>query len=91
MIAMTINDPAESSLPGMGFVRFEDAETGQEVLVDTSDRGFRERFRRKNAEALKERNHLFHGMNMDHIDLSTSEDYILPLIRFFRWRMKERR
>jgi uncharacterized protein (DUF58 family) len=44
LIAVSIADPRERELPSVGFIELEDAETGETILVDTSDRAIREGF-----------------------------------------------
>jgi uncharacterized protein (DUF58 family) len=89
VIAVNVNDPGEIKMPDAGLVRLRDAETGEEMTVDTSDRRARAFFAKK---ALKKRNinrELFRSVNVDSIDVSTDRPYAGPLLRFFR--MRERR
>ena len=51
VLAIRVLDPQESQLPDAGLVVVHDAETGEQLTVDTSDRKFRDRF----AEAAKDR------------------------------------
>ncbi len=50
VVAICVTDPREEMLPNVGLVSVVDAETGREVLVDTRDRGVRERYQRDAAE-----------------------------------------
>jgi uncharacterized protein (DUF58 family) len=88
LIAMTISDPREESLPAAGILEFEDAETGEMVLIDTSYEYVRRKF---TTEAGKEQQALLsmlRSLNIDHINLSTGREYTKPLIRFFRERAR---
>jgi uncharacterized protein (DUF58 family) len=44
VVVVRVVDPRESEIPDVGIVTFEDPETGEQLLVDTSDRRARERF-----------------------------------------------
>ncbi len=88
VVAITITDPRETELPAVGFIEFEDAETGEIFMVDTNSSDIRTGFVQK-ANALKiEREKLFKSMNIDHIDIFTHQAYAEPLMRFFRMRAK---
>ena len=45
VVAITITDPREMQLPRLGFIQLEDAETGENILIDTYDGGVRDWFR----------------------------------------------
>jgi len=88
LIAITISDPREETMPSAGILEFEDAESGESVVIDTSSPLVRSSFEShagKDQELLLE---LFHSLNIDHIALSTGGDYTKPLMRFFRERAK---
>jgi len=94
LVAVAIADPREQDLPPVGLVELEDAETGQMVLANTSDDGFRRRFAEGNARRLDERTRQFASMNMDSVNIlvDDSEDpYIKPLMKFFRLRARKLR
>jgi len=88
LIALTITDPREVSLPDVGFIELEDAETGEVVLVDTFSNEVRETFRQRASRDVEERARLFRAMNVDHVDIRTDQSYVEPLISFFRMRAK---
>ena len=88
IVAITITDPREVSLPAVGFVELEDAESGEVVLVDTSSVDVRDLFENKTERNKIERDKLFRSMNVDYIDISTATSYVEPLIKFFRMRAK---
>jgi len=88
LIALTITDPREVSLPDVGFIELEDAETGEVVLVDTFSNEVRETFRLRASRDVEERARLFRAMNVDHVDIRTDQSYVEPLISFFRMRAK---
>lgn len=90
-IAVHLIDPREEELPPMGLVDFTDAETGETVVVDTSDRRTR-RIYSMHAGARQERiAAIFKRIRMDYVPIRTDESYVDPLIRFFRQRNKASR
>lgn len=88
VIAIDLRDPMESEIPSVGLLALQDAETGQIVEVDTSDKAWRESFakRIKEYEAAKKR--VWNGAHVERITLETPDDHIGALTRFFRGRMK---
>ncbi|RMF67229.1 MAG: DUF58 domain-containing protein [Calditrichaeota bacterium] len=88
LVAITVTDPRELSLPDIGLVELEDAETGEIVLLDTSDSSTRDAFSSVSSRTKMERDHLLRSMNVDSIDIRTDSSYVEPLIKFFRMRAK---
>lgn len=86
IIPITITDPREMKLPKVGFIHLEDAETGEEILIDTSNPVVRESFFGISSEEKRERDKLFKSINVDQIDITTDRSYIKPLMQFFRMR-----
>jgi len=75
-------DPLEMDLPELGLVTVEDAETGEQLFIDTSDPGFRQRYAAE-AEAREAalREALVHA-GVDTLELSTDDDLLETLLRF---------
>jgi uncharacterized protein (DUF58 family) len=88
VIAIDVSDPRETDLPRVGLVEMEDAETGERVAVDTGDRRFVERFRRKIEQRRAEKDQSFRSLGVDRIEISTDCPYVEPLERFFRMRAR---
>jgi uncharacterized protein (DUF58 family) len=88
IIAISLTDPRERSLPNVGFIEFEDAETGEIYTLDTSDDSIRDRFALQNTKDRDEREQLFRSMNVDYINIDTDQSYVKPLIKFFKMREK---
>lgn len=91
LVALPVLDPCETELPDAGLVVFEDAETGEQVEVNTGDASVRaayahfvERRRDEWARALRRQ-------RVDTIALSTDTDYLPALRTFFRTRERRRR
>jgi uncharacterized protein (DUF58 family) len=82
VVAVHLADPAETSLPNAGMVTLQDAETGEQVFVDTSDPAFRRRF--ADAAAAREAA-LAKGLTaagVDRLNLRTDEPLEQALVRF---------
>ncbi|MFZ0454440.1 MAG: DUF58 domain-containing protein [Ignavibacteriaceae bacterium] len=86
LIGIVLNDQREKEIPKMGLIKFTDAETGGERWVDTSSKSFQKNLasiRWYNMQKLKS---LFTSGRIDNIEINTSENYVAPLVRFFRLR-----
>ncbi len=88
VIAITVTDPREQELPNVGFIELRDAESGEILLVDTTNPLARKEFGAINARQKQERSRLFRSMGVDEIIISTNRHYVEPIVRFFRLREK---
>ena len=88
LIAVSLSDPREWRLPNVGFINLQDAETGEQVLVDSGHRGVREFFASQQRAVAERRSALFRKTGVDEIPIDTSRPYVEPLIHFFRARMQ---
>jgi uncharacterized protein (DUF58 family) len=88
VVAISIADPREQSLPNVGLLELEDAETGEIFLLDTGDRRIRDSFSLESDNLCRQRERVFKSMCVDSIDIFTHQPYVQPLIRFFRMRAK---
>ncbi|HET9418956.1 MAG TPA: DUF58 domain-containing protein [Chthoniobacterales bacterium] len=85
-IAIHIEDEREEMLPNIGIITLEDAETGEQIEINTADRTTRQRFADL-AEARKaELAWTLRRNNIDAIALRTGEDYLPALRAFFKQR-----
>jgi uncharacterized protein (DUF58 family) len=91
VIAVRLYDPLEHELPDLGLITMQDAETGEQVFVDTHDRGFRRRF----AAAAEERETRlragFRDAGVDALELSTNDDLADAIMRFADLRKRRSR
>jgi len=88
LIALRVRDRREEELPPVGLMELEDAETGERLLLNTSDRRFREAFERRSAEDRDRLDRVFRRGNVDVVDLRPGEPYVRPLMRFFKERAR---
>ncbi len=91
LIAITISDEREEILSDSGVIAFEDAETGQICLVDTSSRKLRKNYWLAVQRKRNELADFFVRAGIDRIDLRTGKSYDEELNRFFRKRMRQYR
>ncbi|QBG48424.1 DUF58 domain-containing protein [Verrucomicrobia bacterium S94] len=86
LIAVTITDPRELELPDAGLVELRDAETGEQILVDTASPAARKKFNTAAKARHLEIRDQFIRLNIDQIDVHTDRDHVPDLVRFFRTR-----
>lgn len=89
VIAVDVTDPRERELPGVGFVTFEDPETGEVREVDTRHPKVRALFREQQAERERALGESLRRAGVDQLGVRTDQPYTQSLHRFFR--MRERR
>jgi len=85
-IAVHIQDQREEVLPNVGIITLEDAETGEQIEVNTGDRTTRARFSALAETRRAELNRTLRRSRIDAILLRTDEDYLPPLRSFFKQR-----
>ena len=88
LIPVCITDPRELDLPRVGFVELQDAETGETMLIDSSDEDFRTGYGLLGRRRLQERFDRFRSAGISAIDIRTDEPYIDPIMKYFRMREK---
>ena len=91
VIAVLVTDPNELSVPDVGLVTLQDAETGEARVVDTGSAAFRASLADETTgrvDALRAR---FASMGIDFIHVDAAGDVVDPLVRFFRMREKRGR
>lgn len=86
VVACVVNDAAEYSLPDMGVIEVQDAESGEIVTVDTSSADFRKRYEDEVLKRKDQRDKLLRLSQVERVDVKSSEDYVNPLVAFFKKR-----
>ena len=84
IIAIRILDKREKEIPKIGYIQLEDEETGEQILLDTSNNNFREKFHKIMKENDLTINNIFKKYKIDCLNLFTDEDYEKPLKKFFK-------
>ena len=88
VVAVRVLDPLELGLPDLGLLTLRDAETGEQVVVDTHDAGFRKRFARIAAQREAELREALVKSNVDALELSTDADLVDAIVRFVDMRKR---
>lgn len=82
VLAVRLYDPREIELPDFGAAIFEDAETGEQLFVDTHDKKFRERFVQAARRREYEINVTLRRLGIDILPLSTDDDLVKAIVSF---------
>jgi uncharacterized protein (DUF58 family) len=91
VLAIRLWDPREVELPDIGPIIMEDAETGEQLYVDTHDRRFRQRFQAAAQRREAALNETFKRAGVDALSLSTKEDLVRAIVRFATQRKQRRK
>jgi len=91
VIAVRLSDPLEARMPDLGFLTFQDAESGEQLFVDTHDRGFRARFAAIADGRETALRTAFEKAGVDVVELATEDDVMDALIRFAQMRKQSLR
>ena len=91
VLAIRLWDPREVELPDLGMVVMEDAETGEQLFVDTHDPKFRKRFFEVAQQREDALNKAFKRAGVDALSLSTEEDLVRAIVRFAKQRKQRRK
>lgn len=81
---INIYDPVERNLPDIGLVRIKDAETSEQVWVDTSSKAVRDHYAQWGREVFQQTKVLFNKYKVDSVSISTDDDYVKGLIALFK-------
>jgi len=91
VLAIHLWDPREIELPDLGPLIMQDAETGEQLYVDTRDKGFRRRFSEAARRREAERTTAFKRAGVDALSLSTEDDLVRAIARFAARRRQRRK
>lgn len=86
LICIDLSDPRELMLPDVGIVSLEDAETGEQVEIDTGNPKVRLLYNQQNNRRREELTNHFRRSGVDHFSVSTDQPYIHALRSFFKRR-----
>ena len=82
VIAVRLSDLLETRMPDLGLMTFQDAESGEQLLVDTHDRNFQSRFARAADARERALQATFEKCGVDVVELATEDDVMDALVRF---------
>ena len=88
LIGIKVSDIAESLIPNLGLLKIHDPETNKEFWIDTSSKSDRLKFSNDQEEASNNFKKKCDKINFDLIRINTNEDYVDPLMNYFKGREK---
>jgi uncharacterized protein (DUF58 family) len=83
LVSIIVNDEHEEELPDVGLLPFTDAESGKEILIDTSNKAVRKAFKTRRAKQKHELQDKLLRMKIDSVEVQTNRSYVRPLMNFF--------
>jgi uncharacterized protein (DUF58 family) len=84
LIAISVSDPRESSMPDVGLLELEDAETGEMITIDTHSREVLRQYETLASKRATEIGGMLRSIGIDQIRIETGKAYIRDLMAFFR-------
>jgi uncharacterized protein (DUF58 family) len=90
VVLINVSDIREKEIPEIGYAYLEDSETGEQILVNTSDKKFQKQYRESMNEKIKNDQKNMNKLGIDMINLSNEESFDITINRYFRnkWKMK---
>lgn len=86
IVAVQVYDIRETSLPDVGLIKLKDAETGERIWIDTSDKRLRTTYKHDWDERQLNLQKTFTQSGVDSVSVATNDDYVKSLIKLFRLR-----
>ena len=86
VVALQVYDVRETELPNVGLVKLKDAETGERIWVDTSDKRLRTSYKHAWGERQLALQKAFTKSGVDSVAMSSSDDYVKALMKLFKMR-----
>jgi len=90
VILVRIFDSREQEIPQIGLIELEDKETGEQLLIDTSNNLFQRNYGESVSKNQLEFIKTVEKLNVDCLNISSEEDYELSLKRFFKKRIRRK-
>ncbi|MBA3958271.1 MAG: DUF58 domain-containing protein [Parachlamydiaceae bacterium] len=88
LIALCITDPAERRFPDVGLLSVCDLESGQEMLVDSSQKHLQEHFQKQTSDRIQNHQHSMQKVGAGFVYIQSDQSYIAALKRFFTLRKR---
>ncbi len=80
LLAIRISDPREEELPDVGLIELEDAESGEQILVDTSDPLVREEYQKATAQHTEKISLMMRKHRIPFVNIISGDDYV-PILK----------
>lgn len=88
LVNLIINDPLENELPDLGLLTLTDAETGEQRVVDSSNKKVRKAYKARRIQQLGQLKDKFMRFQIDSVILNTNKSYVEPLMKFLERRVR---
>ena len=86
VVGLRVYDLRDTELPSIGLIKLLDAESGQDIWVDTSSNYIRDTYRHSWRKRTEDLNEMLSKNGVDYTQISTDEDYVKPLMNLFKRR-----
>ncbi len=86
IVGFQVFDQRETEIPNVGLIKIKDAETGERIWIDTSDKKMRKSYKDQWNERQLNLQKIFKQAGVDFVSMSTDEDYVKTLMRLFNLR-----
>jgi uncharacterized protein (DUF58 family) len=90
VVAVPVRDRVEIAMPNVGLIEFQDAETGEMILIDTASGRFRNTYGRQSGEHFDDLKNMMRAVGVDCIPITTDKPYIQDLVNFFHMRHRRK-
>lgn len=91
VVPIVLHEPLQGELPDVGLLHARDPETGETVVVDTSNRRVQLEYRRLYELACARRDRIFQKLQLDTMNIGADDDFLKPVVGFFRHRSRRTR
>jgi len=88
VVPVTLVDPRDVELPDVGLATFEDLESGEAIVIDTSDKAVRAHHAHEMKRLATARRQLFHKLGLDSVEIETGGSFVAPLRDLFARRAR---
>lgn len=88
IVGLRIYDLRDTELPSIGLIKLLDAESGEDIWVDTSSNYIRDTYRHSWRKRTEDLNEMLSKTGVDYTQISTDEDYVKPLMNLFKRRAR---
>ena len=86
IVAIQIYDQRAKELPNVGMIKIQDAETGHEMIIDTSSKKLRRAHTTYWMKRQADLRQLFSKSSVDNVSIATNDDYVKALMMLFAMR-----
>jgi len=86
IVALQVYDKLDVTLPAVGLMKIADAETGEEMWIDTSSKSVRDDYNKYYEKQMMEAQHAFVKSRVDNVSMNTGGDYVKALLTLFHKR-----